>query len=204
MFTTFKPRLKYHHFTSLFWVIFLLSQSVVVSARAAREKAVSYSINSSRSGVLFDGAIYYGQSEATTNPAVGNEWKNLTSVYDIKLGYISSSGIFWGGEYSTRNDSGLTTSSNGGTGAAGLGYFWGSGFHARTYYRINESWGDYTNGSGFQADVGYMVNMTSNFYLGLLVSHRQVTFTSNDTITAFSSFVKKDTQPMLTFGFLIN
>lgn len=194
----------YRRSLSVFWVSFLLSQVLAISAEAAREKAVSYSLNSSRSGVLFDAAIYYGQSEATANPTVGNEWKNLTSVYDIKLGYISASGIFLGGEYSARNDSSLTSSINGGTGAAGLGYFWGSGFHGRAYYRINESWGEYTNGSGFQADVGYMVNMSSNFYLGLLVSHRQVTFTSNNTITAFNSFIKKDTQPMLTLGFLIN
>ncbi len=182
----------------------LLFSLKVVSATNPRERSASFSMNTGRSGVLFDAAIYYGQTEATADPAAGNEWKNLTSIYDIKLGYILDSSIYLGAEYSTRKDASILSTTSGGTSAVGIGYFWGSGFHARSFYRMNENFGDYSNGTGFQADLGYMINMSSNFYLGLLVSHRQVTFTKNDTISNFKSQTKKDTQPMVTLGFLIN
>ncbi len=188
----------------IFSCIGLLFSLHSFSATNPREKAVTFSVNTGRSGVLFDTAIYYGQTEATADPAAGNEWKNLTSIYDIKLGYITASSIYLGAEYSARNDASILTTTSGGTAAVGIGYFWGSGFHARGFYRINESFGDYKNGTGFQADLGYMVNMSSNFYLGLLLSHRQVTFTTNETIANFKSQIKKDTQPMVTLGFLIN
>ena len=187
----------------LYSICFLFGLNVF-SASNPRERTASFSFNSSRSGVLFDAGLYYGQTEATADPAAGNEWRNLTSIYDIKLGYIFDSSIYLGGGFSTRNDSSILTTSNGGTATVGLGYFWGSGFHLRSFYRINETFGDYSEGAGFQADLGYMTNMSSNFYLGLLLSHRQVKFTKNSTISNFKSFIKKDTQPMVTLGFLIN
>ena len=93
---------------------------------------------------------------------------------------------------------------NGSAVALGGGYFWNSGFNARAFYRLNETWGDYSDGSGFQADMGYMLNMTAGFHIGFLLSHRQVTFSKNNTITNFNSTTKKDTQPMITIGWLIN
>lgn len=174
-------------------------------ARSGGASAVSYSSN--RSGFLFDLGYYYGQSEAVANPSPGNEWKDITSVYDIKLGYVFDSDLYLGGGYTVRTDS-LTSiavnSSSGGSAMLGIGWFWGTGFNLRGYYHINESFGDYKNGTGFQADLGYMVNMTSNFYLGLLFSHRQTVYTSNSTIANFNSWTKKETFPMVTLGFLIN
>lgn len=186
------------------YLVLFLSVTDLKAAANPRERVASYRMSSGRTGVLFDTAIYYGQSEASAEPAVGNEWKNLTSVYDIKLGYVFNSSIYLGGEFSTRNDAIGPVTSNGSTGAVGIGLFWGSGFNLRSYYRFDESWGYYSNGTGFQADLGYMHNLTSNFYIGLLVSHRQTTYTKNNLIAGFQSFTKKDTQPMLTVGFLIN
>ncbi len=173
-------------------------------ARNTGSQVVTYSSN--RSGTLFDLGFYYGQSEAVANPSSGNEWKDITSVYDLKIGYIFDSDFYLGGGYSVRNDS-LSSlslnSSSGGTATVGVGWFWGSGFNLRTYYHINESFGDYKDGTGFQADLGYVVNMTSNFYMGLLYSYRQTTFTSNTTIANFKTWAKKETFPMVTLGFLI-
>lgn len=197
--------------SSVVFIIFYTS--LALSAPGNRERqsrsggapAVSYSSN--RSGMLFDLGYYYGQSEAVANPSPGNEWKDITSVYDIKLGYVFDSDLYLGGGYTVRTDS-LTSlsvnSSSGGTAMLGIGWFWGTGFNLRGYYHIDESFGDYKSGTGFQADLGYMVNMTSNFYLGLLFSHRQTVYTSNSTIANFKSWTKKETFPMLTLGFLIN
>lgn len=174
-------------------------------ARSGGSSNVSYTSN--RSGVLFDLGYYYGQSEAVANPSPGNEWKDITSIYDFKLGYVFDSDLFLGAGYTVRSDS-LTSlsvnSSSGGTAMLGAGWFWGSGFNLRAYYHVDESFGDYKSGTGFQADLGYSVNMTSNFYLGLLFSHRQTVYTANSTIANFKTWTKKETFPMVTLGFLIN
>ncbi len=174
------------------------------NGRSKSAKPISFS--SGNSGVLLDFGVYYGQSEAVANPSVGNEWKDNTSIYDIKLGYIFDEGYYLGAEYSTRSQSTTSTNINattGNTAAAGLGYISSNGLQLRAYYRINESFGDYKSGTGFQADLGYMVNVSSNFYIGFTVSHRQVTFKENQMIANFDYWTRKDTNPFLTFGFLV-
>ena len=196
------------HFTLsfIFIILFCLGPSVFALTNP-REKPVAFRNPSGRSGVLFDLGYYYGQSEATANPSPGNEWKDIISVYDIRLGVITESDFYFGGGYMTRSDSlssqGISSTS-GGTAMAGLGYYWGTGFNLRAFYHINETFGNYSSGTGFQADLGYMVNMTSNFYLGALLTHRQTVFTSNSTIANFQTWTRKQTFPMITFGFLIN
>ena len=194
-------------------LFFLASVGVLVSvvsetataAQNPREKTVAIR-SSGRTGTLFDLGLYYGQSEATANPTPGNEWKNITSVYDIKLGFIFDNDFYFGGGYMSRTDSLSSQSSSvsGGTAILGGGLFWGSGFNFRGYYHVNETWGDYKNGSGFQADLAYFLNMSSNFYMGLELSHRQTTFTQNSTVVGFQSWTRKETFPMVTVGFLLN
>ncbi len=179
------------------------AQSPQGSGRAA--KSIAYAPG--RSGTLFDIGFYYGQSEATASPSAANEFKNNTSIYDIKLGYIFSEGFYLGGEYSTRNESSTSTTTgtlSGGGAGAGVGYFATSGFYLRGLYRFNETFGDYKNGSGYQADLGYMVNMTSNFFIGILISNRQITYKENKLIFGFDNWTKKETYPFLTLGFVIN
>lgn len=190
-----------------FFLTFYFFSNPSKAMRSSRNEPVHAKISSGRSGVLLDFGIHYGQSEATADPSPGNEWKNISSVYDLKLGYISDSDIYLGAGYSVRTDSLSSQANNSLSGGAvllGAGWFWGSGFNLRGFYHWNESWGDYKSGTGFQADLGYMMNITSNFYMGLLFSHRQTTFTSNSTIFNFQSWTRKETFPILTFGFLIN
>ncbi len=176
------------------------------SGRSA--KPISY--GAGRSGVLFDVAVYYGQSQASADPAVGNEWKSTSSIYDIKLGYVNPDGYYGGAQYSTYTQSNaatLSTTANdtqsGGGAAVGVGYLASNGFSLRSYYRFNETFGDYKDGAGFQVDGGFSVNMTSNFFVGFSVSHRQVTFKENRLISGFDYWTKKETYPFLTLGFLI-
>ena len=124
------------------FVYFLILLSVLpVYAQSGRPaKSIAYAPG--RSGILFDVAVYYGQSEATASPAALNEFKNNASIYDIKLGYIFSEGYFMGGEYSTRNESSTSTTTSttsGGGAGAGVGFFSTSGFHLRAYFRFNEA-----------------------------------------------------------------
>ncbi|MBC7419733.1 MAG: hypothetical protein H7328_03300 [Bdellovibrio sp.] len=199
------------------FVCFLIFSILVIGEARAQQprgsgrpaKAMSY--GSGHSGTLFDVGIYYGQSQATADPSVGNEWKSSTSIYDIKLGYISNEGYYGGVEYSTYTQSTAATlsttavdSQTGGGAGVGLGYFASNGFQLRGFYRFNESFGDYKNGTGYQVDGGFSVNMTSNFYLGLSLSHRQISFKDNKFITNFNYWTKKETYPFVTLGFIIN
>jgi hypothetical protein len=171
------------------------------SGRAAKTMSRFYG----RTGVLFDPAVYFGQTEATANPVAGNQWQYTTTIYDIKLGYINHNSFYLGGEYTTRSDNQVYVASTSGTAAgAGVGYFFDNGFNLRVYYKFNEVFGNYLDGTGYQADLGYAVNLTSNFYLGFVISVRQTTFKTNRTITNFDFWTRKETYPFLTLGFLIN
>lgn len=186
-------------FSSLF-LNFAQAQAVGRS----RGTAPSPKFSSGRSGVLLDFAVFYGQDEATANPNVGNEYKDNDSVYDIKLGYVFNNDFYFGGDLSVRNYSYLGGTSTGQSTGAGFGYFFSNNFNVRAFYRFNESYDNYRDGSGFQADLNYLLNLSSNFYLGFLISHRQTTFTTNSQIASFEKWTYKTTFPAISFGFLIN
>ncbi len=82
--------------------------------------------------------------------------------------------------------------------------FFRNNFNFRAFYRHDESFGDYRKGSGFQADLEYKVPFASNFYIGALISHRQVNYKANDTISNFDEYIAKETYPAISLGFLIN
>lgn len=183
-------------------LLFFISFNVMAqSGRSAKTSSRSYG----RTGLLFDASMYYGQSEATATPAALNQWQNTTSIYDVRLGYIMDNSVYFGGAYSTRSDNQLSSEmASGGAAALGFGFFADNGFNIRIYYRFNEVYGDYSSGSGYQADLGYMLNMTSNFFLGFSVSVRQSTFKTNNAIVVFDNWTRKETYPFLNVGFLFN
>lgn len=155
------------------------------------------------SGTLFDMALFYSQTEATATPSTGNTWQSSTSLYDVKLGYITESQFYWGGLYGFRSDNQVSTSAVSGNAlGAGVGYFSHNGFNIRAYYKFNETYGDYKEGSGYQVDIGYTINPTAAFYLGVNLSVRNIIFKSNDIIPSFQSWERKETYPFITLGFL--
>lgn len=157
----------------------------------------------SHAQTLLDFAIHYTQSEAAGNPST-QDFKNNTSVYDIKLGYISDNNWYLGALYSVKNYSNLAGTTNGKVGGAGFGYFFRNNFNFRAFYRHNESFGEYREGSGFQADLEYKVSFFSNFYIGALISHRKMTFKKNESVANFEDYTAKETYPALSLGFLFN
>lgn len=188
------------------FMLLLLSKPLLAQSSQSGGKTVKVSNRLyGKMGFLFDLGIYYGQSEATANPAALNEWQNNTSIYDIKLGYVSDNNIYWGAEYSVRGDNQILGNQAAGNGGGiGIGYFADNGMNFRAFYRLSDKFGDYTDGSGYQADIGYSVNLTSNFFLGFVMSIRQITYKSNSTIVGFDYWTRKETYPMLNLGFLFN
>lgn len=173
------------------------------SSTRSRGRITPGVVVSGKSGTLFDTAIFYGQSESSADPNVGNQYRNNNTVFDIKLGYVFEPGLYFGGEYTIRNYSYTNGTDTGYASAIGLGHFWNNGFNFRAYYRFNESIGAYGDGTGYQMDLQYMTNMSSDFYIGVLVSHRETTFKSNAWISGFNQWTYRATNPAVTIGFLI-
>jgi hypothetical protein len=156
-------------------------------------------------GTLLDFSLYYSQTEATATPATGNTWQNTTSIYDLKLGYINENQVYFGGIYSMRNDNQVSANRvYGNSVGLGLGYFGIGGFNIRGFYKFNDTYGDYKDGTGYQAELGYAINPTSSFYLGLCFSIREMTYKTNANIAGFQSWVHKQSYPFVTLGFLID
>lgn len=194
---------------AVFSLVFIFSNLALAEKYVGRTRPGSLSsrtmvIYNWASGVLFDFGLYYGQNTAQSSPSASNEWDQTITLYDVKLGYVFDNGFYFGAEYSGRNEYSSGAATNGGTPALGVGYFFGNGFSLRGFYRLNETWGSYRDGTGYQIDFGYMTSVTSDFYMGIQLSRRETTFKTNDYIAGFSSWKRTETYPMLSFGVLIN
>ena len=193
--------------TRLGFLLFVLTCSLAPKAIAGDSVWFAKTILRSygRIGILFDVGIYYGQTEVIANFVAGNSWQNTTAIYDIKLGYITEDSLYFGADFTSRSDNQISvTSVSGSSAGVGVGYFSDGGFNIRAYYKFSDVYGDYQDGSGFQADLGYMLNPTSNFFIGLAVSVRQSTYKTNNMIAGFNSWTRKETYPFINIGFLLN
>ena len=154
-------------------------------------------------GTLFDITSYYSETESVGVPATNNTWDNHTSVFDIKLGYINSEHYYFGALYTTGRDNHVSADASERR-ALGLGggYFSYNGFNFRGYYLLDAAYGDYSDGKGWQAELGYAINPTSRFYIGFALSHRQVTYDSNSQIVGFTSWTRIETYPSVMLGVL--
>lgn len=185
-------------------ILSIFGQFLAVEAFAETKSAKPISRTYGFAGTLVDFGICYSQSKATATPSVGNTWDNSTSIYDVKLGYINDSSIYLGAIYTARADNQASANQTSGSSTGlGLGLFSYSGFNFRAYYKFGDTFGDYKDGAGYQFDMGYAINPTSSFYLGLNISFRESTYKTNATIAGFDSWSRKETYPFVTLGFLI-
>lgn len=184
-------------------IIVLLASGVTWAQAGGGREAKPISRTYGFVGTLADVGLYYSQTAATATPSAGNTFDNSTSVYDIKLGYITESHFYVGGLYTVGSDNHVSANRvSRYTGGAGLGYFGYNGFNLRAYYIFNSTYGDYKDGTGYQADLGYAINPTSSFYLGVAVSLREVNYKTNQAIANFDSWRRRETYPFITLGFL--
>ena len=181
------------------WLSVFVAMLLVTSARVAEARGGGTS-----SGVLFDVNLYYGSS-ATNLKTTGTETKseNKTVLYDIKLGSLSGSGFYWGGLYSSRTTSVLNANGeNGSAMGASIGYFGAAGFFIMGHYLVSATYGEYKEGSGIQADLGYKFDIGSGWLLGGELSYRNITYKKNDTVANLESYNVADVLPMLSVGYV--
>ncbi len=196
-------------FNFLCWVfclvIFAPATVVFGQTESGGRPAKTFSRAYGRTGVLLDAGVYRQETEATANPALLNQWESATLIYDFNAGYITDNHVYFGAEYSSRADNQISVDSSAGASSGlGAGYFSARGFHIRSYYLFNTTFGDYGNGAGFKIDLGYMMNLNAGFFLGASLSYRQTTFKSNSTIFVYDPWTRKETYPLLTLGVIFN
>jgi len=152
----------------------------------------------SSSGVLLTANAFIYNSTDEVNGSK-NEAKN--SVYDLKLGYLTGSGLYLGGIYSIRNvDNG--SSKDGKSLGGSIGYVGASGFFVMGHYIASAEFGDLKEGTGFQGDLGYITNVTGAFIVGVELTYRSIEYKKDETDPSVSKHKKDELMPMLTVGFV--
>lgn len=159
------------------------------------------------SGILFDANLFYTSTKAeTTNQGSTNATVNADStnaIYDIKLGYLSDSGLYFGGIYTSRSDSLLNQSgSSGSATGASLGYMADSGLFVHAHYLVSAKMGVYSEGTGYQADFGYKASMGSGWLLGAELTYRSMSYKKSTSNSNLETYKLTEVLPMISIGFI--
>ncbi len=149
-------------------------------------------------------AFYYSaNSDDGTNTS-----RSTNTIYDLKAGYVTSKGLFGGILYTTRNDdlAGITATGGSQLGAS-VGYYGSSGIHFVAHYILNAKLGGfggaYEKGSGIQADFGYLSSVTSNFFIGVDLSYRSLSYKEQNGFQLANSYKRSELFPMLSLMFTL-
>ena len=166
---------------------------VGVCSFASQSNAVS-------SGVIATANLFTYELTTTDDPGISSTSK--TSLYDIKLGYLSPSGLYLGALYTSRNTTEILSETGKALGAS-VGYFGTNGFFLKGHYLLSAERGYYKKGSGLQAEVGYLTHISDAFIVGVELTHRSITYTENEWIPLLDNRKETELFPLLTIGFVI-
>lgn len=113
--------------------------------------------------------------------------------------YLVRSGPSFGLRYmaETRNEAGIIE--GGQSFGALIGYYHYSGFNLLAIYDVSAKLGAWSKGSGFQADLGYLEHVGSQYHLGLKISHRSTKYTVDDRDRFAKDKTVSDTYPSFVF-----
>ena len=121
---------------------------------------------------------------------------------DIKLGYVSDSGIYFGAVQSNYSESNSTSSPNRSSMGVTLGYRNDGWLFDATYFLSST----YTNGSvkfedgsGYGIEFGYNFQMSSSFYLGLELATKSLSYKKVNSVAANNTFT--ELMPLFNLGF---
>lgn len=145
--------------------------------------------------------------EGTQNAVTASE--STSTLIDARVGYIMPMGLYLGGMYSS------ISGNNGVSGyqaGPSVGYHSMSGFygiltyHLMGQYDTETTGGDtiFKNASGPQVDIGWIVPVTSMFYVGPQVSWKSIKYTKASVAGVEGDSDQKITslQPYISFWFM--
>ncbi len=177
----------------LVMLFFLLSSSLSLAAGGMR------------SAVNFGIAVFYKteswESQNTTTSATVTD-------YDLKLGYVMPTGLYFGGIYSGESSKfNVGNEDRASQSGVSLGYFSDNGLFALGHYFLSADYDSgstkYSPGSGVGIDFGYLSMISQMFYVGVEFSYKSLTYTKIKTAsTELSETTKRSLlQPFLHVGF---
>ncbi len=161
-------------------------------------------------GVYLGLNLFYSSNDtASTSSGVTSTSKSSSTVTDLDLGYVFSSGLYLGIE--SANESADLGSSKPKQDALGvsIGYFT-SGFLGQLSYFIsgNKESGTstkYSEGSGIGASALYLWNVSGSFHLGGGLNYRSIEYKKvavSGVTLSNSSQKETEIEPRLVFSFL--
>ncbi len=172
----------------------VMMTSAFVSAAQAR---------GSSSGVMATlNAFMYNQEAEVTAGGGSSTSKSENSIYDIKLGYLTGGGLYLGGLYTMKSAKSGSTTTDGKNLGASVGYVGASGFFIQGHYILSAEFGDLKEGTGIQADLGYINNVTGNVLVGVELTYRSIEYKKDDTSPGMDKTKITELLPMLTVGFV--
>lgn len=182
------------------WLSALIFVSTMTLAVAAQARG-----GSGGDGVLMSVNAYYN-SDKTESQDVGGTAatsKSTGAIYDVKLGYLTGSGFYLGGLYTSRsNDVGGSSTSGSATGAS-IGYVGTMGFYVMGHYLLSATEQNvYKEGSGYQADLGYLTAIDGHLVVGVELTWRHINYKKDDNDANLDHYTHEQVLPMLTLGYL--
>jgi hypothetical protein len=158
------------------------------------------------SGVLFDVNLYYTSYKTETKDTGGTASvtnNDTNAIYDIKLGMLTGTGLYFGGIYTSRSNSVLNQAGTAGSATGGsVGYFGASGMFIMGHYLVGATDGVYSEGTGIQADVGYKASMGDGWMLGAELTYRTITYKKSTSNAGLDTYKKDEVLPMISIGYI--
>lgn len=168
--------------------------------------AMAYSGNNA--GYLLGLGLYYTQS-SKSGDNYSPSLSNSTTMYDLKVGYVAASNVYFGLIYDSYSYSdGSAYSPSRSAYGASIGYHSNGWYIDLDYYlSATQSVDSLTNdkdGSGFGLDFGYNVMMSNSFYLGLGFAYKSLSYKTRESSTVSLSRNNTFTElmPLLNLGFM--
>lgn len=155
----------------------------------------------SSSGVLVTANAFMYNSTVEQTPGAGAV-ESKSSIYDMKLGYLSSSGLYLGGIYTIKNSETDSGSTDGSAMGASLGYVGARGFYVKGHYLVSGTYGDFKEGTGVQGDLGYMASVSSSMVVGVELTYRSMEYKKKDGDPSLESYKQSELLPLMTIGFI--
>jgi hypothetical protein len=136
----------------------------------------------------------------------GSKSQNKITDTDLRLLRIEKQWAY-GGIYSlSSNDSSDSNRTN--FGLTG-GFYSEKDFYFNAHYFFTSKYSlgggtEYTKGSGYGIDLGFISKVTSSFFVGLVICHRSFTYTEQTANTGVTSIsvTHKELLPLFTFAVL--
>lgn len=186
---------------SLLLILFSAPDLYAQAQRAAnRNKAAAIVYSPHRKGTVIDFSAFYSLNETSSKPADPSDSSSKASSLDIKLGYINQAAFYWGVGYTFKTDELQAAQTTGRGSGFGFGYYWSNGFDLKTFYRFQESYGNFSKGDGYQVNLSYSSKISSMLNIGFNLDYREIKYLDFLDTPEFDARLMKTVQPSVALS----